>query len=190
MGGLLTIDTNGNLLALGNATFAKNVLVKGSLTAGIIKPAPDSDLIMQIGQTASQGSSLVVTDASGAARLSINDIGDLIASGSGTFLKLMTENLNLVRNAQADTSRTETVASSSAGTAIITKGEEERTIISPFVSGKSLIYLTPTSDTYGVTPYISRQTPEDPKQNSKGSFTIEITRPVSGDIKLNWWIIN
>jgi hypothetical protein len=102
----------------------------------------------------------------------------------------MTGDLKLIRGAQADTYVTETTASSSAGTATITKGQRERTIVSPFVTEHSLIYLTPTSDTYGVTPYVARQTPQDPQQDMKGSFTIEITRAVASEINLNWWIIN
>ncbi|MDP3941403.1 MAG: peptidase G2 autoproteolytic cleavage domain-containing protein, partial [bacterium] len=197
MGGLLTIDTQGNLVAQGNATFAKNVSVDGTLTTSLIAPIPDSDLIIQLHTPSSstdddtvRNPAFKVANATGSAIFRVNTLGDVIASGSGTFLKLMTENLNLVRGAQADTSVTQTVASSSAGTATINKGQKERTINSPFVSERSLIYLTPTSDTYGVTPYIARQIPQDPQLDTKGSFTIEITRPVGGDINLNWWIIN
>ena len=38
MGGLVYIDTNGNLKVGGNAEFAKNVTVNGTLAAGVISP--------------------------------------------------------------------------------------------------------------------------------------------------------
>ncbi len=97
---------------------------------------------------------------------------------------------SLVRGAQADTSFTETTASGSAGTAVITTNETERTIITPFVTADSLIYITPVSDTKGVAPYIARQTVEDSKTGSKGSFTIQIPASQTADIKFNWVIVN
>lgn len=197
MGGLFTIDTEGNLVAKGNATFAKDVTVQGTLSARIIAPIPDEDLVVTLRSKESPETqhktdqAFVIKDSSGSAKFRVSNIGDLVASGSARFQKLMTNDLNLIRGAQADTSTSHTIASSSAGTATITKGLRERTIVSPYVSENSLIYLTPTSDTYGVTPYVARQTAEDPNDDKKqGSFTIQITRPVSGNIYLNWWIIN
>lgn len=194
MGGLVKIDTEGNLTVKGNAEFARDVLVKGTLKTNLLAPVPDSDLVVKLHDEANKNtsppSSFVIADGSGSAKFRVSDIGDIVASGSAKFMKLMTNNLNLVRGAQADTSVTQTIASSSAGTATITKGQKERTIVSPYVTEDSLIYLTPTSDTYGVTPYVARQTAEDPDKNSTGSFTIQITRPVLGNIDLNWWIIN
>jgi hypothetical protein len=113
-----------------------------------------------------------------------------VASGSGTFKELASGKLKLIRTAQADTSLTETIATASAGTAVIITAETERTIISPFVTEDSLIYITPVSDTQGTNPYIARQTAEDFQNGIPGSFTIQIPYPVEQDIKLNWWIIN
>ncbi|MES3017945.1 MAG: hypothetical protein V4721_09210, partial [Bacteroidota bacterium] len=191
MSGLVNIDTEGNLTVEGNATFAKNVNVKGTLAAGIISPLADSDLVVKVGgtvrknNTPERGSEFVVSDQNGSNKLRINQLGDIISSGSASFA-----NFKLVRGAQADTSFTETVASGSAGTAVITTNETERTIITPFVTADSLIYITPVSDTKGVTPYIARQTVEDPKAGSRGSFTIQIPASQAVDIKLNWVIVN
>lgn len=197
MGGLLTIDTEGNLHAKGSADFAKDVTIKGNLYTNLIAPIPDSDLVMKLNsrnhaqETSNMPeSAFIIADSSGSAKFRVNNIGDLVASGSARFLRLMTNDLNLVRSAQADTSITQTVASSSAGTATINKGQRERTIVSPYVTEHSLIYLTPTSETFEVTPYVARQTAEDLQFTTRGSFTIQITRPVTGDINLNWWIIN
>ena len=188
MGGLLTIDTNGNLKALGNADFAKNVTIKGKLTAGIIAPVPNSDLIIQLDnnqnnpQLSTFNSQLSIRNASGSSVLAVNQLGDIKASGSGFFSSLAAKSFNIVRGAQADTSLVQTTASSSAGTAVITAYETERTIMSPFVTKDSLIYLTAASNTQGLIPYIARQTEKD--------FTIAIPYVVNKDIKINWWIIN
>jgi len=113
-----------------------------------------------------------------------------VSSGSGEFRDVLAKALNIVRGAQADTSLTETIATASAGTATIITGETERTIISPFVTEKSLIYITPTSDTEGTTPYLARQTAEDKTNNIRGSFTIQIPNRIYKDINVNWWIVN
>jgi site-specific recombinase XerD len=164
MGGLVAIDTQGNLTVEGNATFAKDVTVRGSLAAGIISPLAGSN--------------------------EINLSGNVASSGSARFAHFEADSFRVVRGVQADTSFTHTVASASAGSAVITANETERTIITPFVNKDSLIYITPASDTQGVTPYIARQTIHDNATGSRGSFTIQIPRFVSKDIKMNWWIIN
>lgn len=206
MAGKVWIDTEGNFTVSGNATFAKDVSVKGTLSARFISPIPDEDLIIQLGTKETKepnetkgklASSFVIKNASGSGVLKINDVGDLIASGSGRFGDLIANSLRVVRSAQADTSLTETIASGSAGTAIVSKNQYERTVFSPFVKEDSLIYITPTSDTAGLTPYIARQTAEIPPGEDKslpagrqGSFTIQIPSSISRDIKINWWIVN
>lgn len=194
MGGLVSIDTEGNLTVNGNAAFAKNVTVKGTLAAGIISPVGESDLIVRLPKSrdtdlqnpANQhDSSFIVSDASGSAKFSVNNTGDVISSGSGTFA-----NFKLIRGAQADDSLTQTTASGSAGTAVINAHQTERTIVTPFVTDKSLIYITPVSSTFGTNPYIARQTQEDTQRGSKGSFTIQIQQAQNADIKFNWVIIN
>ncbi|MBI4084381.1 MAG: tail fiber domain-containing protein [Candidatus Levybacteria bacterium] len=200
MSGLVWIDTEGNFTVAGNANFAKDVSVKGKLFASLISPIPDEDLVIRLSahpresedliRQPTDDSNFVIQNASGSGVFKINQLGDLIASGSGTFNNLIANGLRVVRGVQADTSITETVASSSAGTAIITKNYYERTIFSPFVKEDSLIYITPTSDTAGLTPYIARQTAESPEKGKKGSFTIQIPSSISKDIKINWWIVN
>jgi len=179
MAGRIMIDTDGN------AIFNKNVTVGGTLFARGLKPLPGDNLT--IGLT--ENETFEITNASNSA-ITINSIGDIIASGSGTFLDLIAQKVKVVTGAQADTSLTETVASGSAGVGTIVPYETERTIVSPFVTKDSLIYLTPASETYGQTAYIARQTPEDAQKGTKGSFTIRIQNPRSQEIKVNWWIIN
>lgn len=147
--GKFTIDTKGNVNVQGNATFAKDVTVKGKLQAKNID-----------------------------------------ATGTGKFVDIAANALKIVRGAQADTSATETAAEGSAGSTVIKANKTERTIVSPHVTKDSLIYITATSNTQGVMPYVARQTAEDTKSGIKGSFTIEIPNNVKSDIKINWWIVN
>ncbi len=196
MGGLISIDTEGNFSVGGNATFAKNVTVNGKLTAKIISPVPAEDLVIELPGFDDQSTlavdrpGIVVKNASGSGVLKITDLGDVIASGAGKFGQLASDSLKIVRGAQADTSLTETVASSSAGTATIKAGQLERTIYSKFVTADSLIYITATSDTTGATPFVARQTAEDIELGTDGSFTIRIPSIKATDVKVNWWIIN
>jgi len=191
MGGLVAIDTQGNLRVNGDAVFSHNVTIKGELAAGIIAPIPNNDLIINLKNKLDKtGSSLIITSASGSGVVRINQSGDLTSSGTATFNSVASSGFSIIRGAQADTSMTETVANGSAGTGVISAYETERTIITPFVTAHSLIYITPTSDTDNVTPYLARQTVEDPNSGTQGSFTVAIPTTVTKDVGFNWWIVN
>jgi hypothetical protein len=174
MGGLFYIDTEGNLKVGGNAEFAKNVTVGGTLAAGIISPLPGSDLSLNTGN-----SNLNVNNASNSAVLSVNSLGDLVASGAATIAKL---NLSLIQPAFA-VSPSEVIATGSAGTTQITAHQTEVTIDNPLVTDKSLIYITPTSNTNNQVLYLLRQVPDQ-------SFTVGMQNPNAISIPFNWIIVN
>jgi hypothetical protein len=190
MGGLVYFDTEGNLKVGGNAEFAKDVTVKGTLAAGVISPLPGNDLTVQLGNqelgSTNHDSKFIIHNSSNSAVLSVNSLGDLIASGAGTFAKL---NLSLVQPAFA-LSPTEVVATGSAGTASVAAYQTEVTIDNPLVTDKSLIYITPVGTTFGQNVFLLRQTPDDPLNNLQGSFTVGITSPVPSAIKFNYLIVN
>jgi hypothetical protein len=174
MGGLFYIDTDGNVKVGGNAEFAKNVTVKGTLATNVINPLPGNDLNLNTGN-----SKLLVNNASNSAILAINQVGDLIASGTGTFAKL---NLNLVQPAFA-VSPTEVIATGSAGTASIASYQTQVTIDNQNVTDKSLIYITPTSNTNNQVLYLLKQVPGK-------SFTVGLQNQSFTPIPFNWIIVN
>ena len=191
LNGLLTIDTHGNLNVSGNALFNQNVTVGGVLSTNTLSPLANSNLSIKLATpSATNIPGLDINNSSGSAVLTLNQQGDLTSSGSGNFAQIISNALNIVHGAQADTSITQTIASSSAGTAIIFRGQTDRTIITPYAHADSLIYISPSSNTYGQTPYISRQTDSQIDPSQPDSFTIQISSPVNQDIHLNWWIIN
>jgi hypothetical protein len=159
MGGLIYIDTEGNIKAQGDLSVA------GKLAVNIISPLPTSDL--------------TINNASGSSVMSINQTGDIVASGSGTFTKL---NFSLIQPALA-VSDTEIIASSSAGIAEIAPYQSEVTIDNALVTGKSVIYITPTGTPSAQTPFLIRQAPQE-------SFTVGVQSPTNHSINFNWLIIN
>jgi site-specific recombinase XerD len=187
LAGLMKLDTAGNLVVEGNASFARDLSVKGKLAANVISPLQDN-LTVQLGKETD--SSLIINNASGEAKLQIKNTGDLESDGDARFSSLLSKSLSIIRGSQVDASPVSTIASSSAGTATILPGQTQRTVFTPFVTRGSLVYITPTSDTGGVVPYIARQTIEDARLGSEGSFTIEINQKISKPIKVNWWIVN
>ncbi|HVA96365.1 MAG TPA: site-specific integrase [Candidatus Acidoferrales bacterium] len=191
MGGLVAIDTQGNLQVNGNAHFAHNVTVNGQFAAGIIAPVPNQDLVINLkNKKDKSGSSLIVTSATGSGVFRVNQAGDVASSGEASFNTIASHGFTIIRGAEADTSMTRTVANSSAGNGVITAYETERTIITPYVTAHSLIYVTATSNTESATPYLARQTIEDPANGTQGSFTVAIPNAVTKDIGFNWWIVN
>ena len=191
MGGLVAIDTEGNLQVNGNATFAHNLSVGGELAAGIIAPVPDSDLVINLKDKSNKThSSLLITNATGSGVLQIDQSGDLSSSGAATFSNIASNGFSIIRGAEADTSMTQTIANESAGSGVITAYETQRTIVTPYVTDHSLIYITPTSETGNVTPYLARQTVESQTNGTKGSFTVAIPTSITKNIGFNWWIVN
>ena len=158
MGGLVYIDTDGNLKVQGN------VSITGKLAVNIISPLPTSDL--------------VINNASGSGVLSVNQTGDIVASGSGTFSKL---NLLLVQPVLA-VSSTEVIASSSAGVANINSYQNEITIKNALVTEKSLIYITPVGTPSAQAPFLMRQLVNE--------FTVGVQSPNKNPIPFNWLIVN
>jgi len=191
MGGLVAIDTQGNLQVNGNANFAQNVNVHGQLAAGIIAPIPNQDLYISLpNKQDKSGSSLVIKNATGSGVLTINQSGDVTSSGDAQFNSVASNGFSIIRGAEADTSMTQTNANSSAGKGVITAYETERTIYTPYVTDHSLIYITPTSSIGNDTPYLARQTAQNPSNGTQGSFTVEIPQSTTQDIGFNWWIVN
>jgi len=62
-------------------------------------------------------------------------------------------------------------------------GIKEVTIYNEQVGSKSLIYITPASDTLNKVLFVKKQKPRE-------YFKVAITRPIAKDIKFYWWIIN
>jgi len=131
-------------------------------------------------------SKLIIQNASGAATLAINSVGDLISSGSGTFQKL---NIGFISPAFA-ISDTQVSATGSAGITSIKPYKTEMTIQDSLVTDKSLIYITPRANTGNNVLYLLRQTPEDRSNPGTGSFTVGINQAQKTEIQFNWIIIN
>ncbi len=101
-----------------------------------------------------------------------------MASGSATAREF-----KIVREAQAELSAQEIVATSSAGKGTIAAGYTGLTIKTPFAKTDSLIYITPTSPVENIVPYLARIL-------DNISFTVEIAQKQLEDITFNWLIIN
>ncbi|HEV2339978.1 MAG TPA: site-specific integrase [Patescibacteria group bacterium] len=176
--GTIYIDNNGNIKFNGTATF------NGKLAVNIISPlGNDKNLNLQLGKNAS-GSAIAISDlsvnnASGSGIFTIDQLGNLVASGAATIAKL---NFNLVQPAQA-LSDTEVVATGSAGTAAIAPYQTEVTIDNPNVTENSLIYISPVGNISGQTPYLRRQV-------AGSSFTVGIPQDTQSQTYFNWLIVN
>ncbi len=148
----------------------------GTLSANIIAPFPNQDLNFQL---ATDSANIEVKDASDAGVLSINNKGDINASGTGTFNKL---NLSFVPQALA-ISDSEVAATASAGVVTLKAYQPEITIDDPLVTANSLIYITPVGQTYGQSMYLARQV-------AGQSFTVGLSAILNHDVKFNFLIIN
>ncbi len=192
-GGLIRMDTDGNMTVNGNFNLLGEIdAVYGVFSGTLTTPALTTDLISPV---ADSNISLSFKDskfniqnsktASGSAVLSIDNKGNIQSSGSATFAKL---NFNLVGKAEA-TSLSEAVATGSAGFASLRAGQPELTIKNNIITSKSLIYITPFGNTDNKVLYLLRQIPES--ETEDGSFTVGVSGPVpTHDMQFNWLIVN
>jgi len=159
-----------------------NITFNGNLSANVISPIPNHDLVINLGSSndsQAHTSEFAIHNASHSGIFTVNQIGDIIASGAATVNKL---NFNLAQAALA-ISNTEIVASSSAGVATISAHQTELTVDNPLVSEKSLIYITPVGESTIQTPFLLRQVP-------KQSFTVGIQEASFSPTTFNWLIVN
>ena len=193
-GGLIRMDTDGNMIINGNLSLLGTITaVKGLFTGTLKAVALATDLISPLSSDSEisidlHNSKLNIHNsptATGSAVLSVDNKGNLSASGSGTFSKLK---FNLVGEAQAS-SLTEAVATGSAGFATLRAGQTEITIKNASVTQDSLIYITPFGNTNGKVLYLLRQTPQT--EIDDASFTVGASGTTSPqNLQFNWLIVN
>jgi site-specific recombinase XerD len=191
LAGKVHIDTEGNLTVGGSATFAKDVTIKGALTAKFTSPLPDQDLEFNLPDKNAGGSSEIhVSNGARDTVLSINSQGDVSSSGSASFAgnlvasgSALIGKLNVFAQPVYAQSNGELQASSSAGTATLPAYKREVTIRSPYVGGKSLIYITPSTDTGNQVLYLLRQ-------SETGTFTVGLNQPIAKPVEFNWFVVN
>ncbi len=133
-------------------------------------------------------------------------VASIDASGSANFNDLTTQVITIATSSEASQSATpsgflqnQVTSNATAGQATLVSPNTELTITSPYLDANSLVYLTPTSNTFGQVLYVKskhtcpaqNQTPNtyDLSSNCHPSFTVAIDSPVSENITFNWWII-
>ncbi len=184
MAGAVKINIDGTLAVYENALFQKNLTVRGNLSAQIISPLPNSDLSINLSNSATNSGRFTVTNDSQTAVLAVSSEGSLQASGSGTFSKIK---FNVVGQAIAS-GQYQATATGSAGTAILKKSTNELTVLNPQVTSDSLIYITPAQETQNLVLYLMRQRAHE--GTTLGSFTVGISGIANQDILFNWLIVN
>ncbi|MCJ7804484.1 hypothetical protein MUP35_02005, partial [Patescibacteria group bacterium] len=182
-----------------------DVTIKGRLAAKSISPLPENDLIIYLAQIpiTNESETDLPSEAAQSAfgQLLVKGIGGQVvasidASGSATFTKLNIAAANTSQSAEIITP-TEIKTTATAGEAILPANETEITIKSPFVTEKTLIYVTPISDTQNKVLYVKAKKAEVSCQPSAiscqpelGWFKVAIDASIGQEIKFNWWIVN
>ncbi len=193
--GTLVVNTAGDVIISGNLAVSGNVAIGGVLGVDTISPSngqltidltryggtgtESGELVNRFGRflIEREGREVASITASGSASFA----GDVTASGSGIFRKLVIS--DPARSLLASQGETLQDASPSAGTATLTAGSREVTIPNTNVSVSSLIYVTPVTSTDNQVLYIN-------KKEAGVNFTVAIDQALSRDIQFSWWIIN
>jgi hypothetical protein len=142
-----------------------------------------------------RGEIVASIDASGSALFA----GDLVASGSGTFEKIIIASREASQSGEIIPGVW--VTNASAGTAVLPAGKTETIIYSPAVREESLVYLTPLSSTQNNVLYVKAKkptseeckletTPDSTSLKDCGWFKVGVDTPLFKEVKFNWWIID
>ncbi|MDP1722082.1 MAG: hypothetical protein Q8L37_02635, partial [Candidatus Gottesmanbacteria bacterium] len=193
MNGTIVVNTAGDVIVTGNLAISGNVAIGGVLGVNRLSPTngeltidltryggtgtESADLVDRFGRflIEREGKTVASITASGSGIFA----GDIIASGSGTFRKLL---ISGVDSGNSTDSRN-LLATPSAGTATLPAGSTQITIPNALVTGESLIYITPVSSTGNQVLYIYRK-------RGGLDFTVGVDQALNQDIQFNWWIIN
>ena len=169
MGGLISIDTKGNMQIAGNLYVAGRIKSSG-LT---LKDDP------MFNTEASQSASLLsLQDVSG------NQVSSVDASGSANFNSIAASQFVVAAGTDATNSAVINgviTTNATAGSATIQGGISEITIKNPKVTDYTLVYVTPTSPTQNNVLYV--------KSKSAGQFIVGFTNAINTDTNFNWWIV-
>ncbi len=179
LAGAMVIDEDGSITINGNLT------VNGAIAANEFR-GTNSDFNINLAsetqpELATNGfGKLLVKGVEGETVFSVDEQGNLEASGSATFAKINLASAgNLIDHSPTATKIT---SNASAGEGIISPGQTEVIIQSEKITENSLVYITPTSDTQNQVVFV--------KQKTAGEFTVAINQPLEIEIRFNWWIIN
>jgi hypothetical protein len=213
LAGKIVIDEHGN------ATFEGDVTIKGKLATKSINPLPENDLVIDLAQiplTSESEEENLETSQSAFGKLLVKGfegqtVASIDASGSAYFTSLGLE---------ADYSATESgmiiaaydnwlenneyspaiKTNASTGVAILPAYEQEIMIYNPKITDKSLVYITPVTDTENKVVYVKAKKSQKETEideegyeinpEEKGWFKVAIDTPINKDIQFNWWIIN
>lgn len=74
------------------------------------------------------------------------------------------------------------------GEAVLPAQQTDLVIFTPHVTKDSFVYLTPLSPTENKVLYVAGK--KRATESSKGYIHIAVDKPISHDVKFNWWIIN
>lgn len=173
----------------GNAVFEGDVTIKGRLALSEIEPLPDYEEIV-IDLTPTVGEEGQPETESRFGKLLVKGVDNEIiasieASGTATFKKLA------IAKAEEETiqiSDTEIETNATAGQAVLPANEAEITIKSQFVTEKTMVYVTPISDTQNKVLFVKAKKVHSDEE--MGWFKVAIDAPIGQDIKFNWWLIN
>jgi len=180
----LIVDSSGQVAINGDLFVSGKILADSaslnSLEIGTPKDASSSALGNLLAIYNEAGEAIATIDASGSANLASLTTGmiTIASSGSATDSSALS---SLIGSADSN---------STAGVSNIVSPGTEVTINSPFITGNSLIYLTPTGDTSNKVLFVkSKESCLTQSLNCTPSFTVAIDSPASSDISFNWWII-
>jgi len=195
----------------GNTVFESNVTIKGKLAVNDITPV-ENDLTFDLGKTETSIGSTNPSDFGNILVKGINNevVASIDASGSAQFTSLgieadysATQSGTIIAafdNWQENGEYSPAIkTNAAAGVGILPTYEKEIIIYNSKITDKSLIYITPITDTNNKVIFIKAKKAQKAAlidengeylPEEKGWFKVSIDMPIDKEISFNWWIVN
>ena len=194
MGGVVVVNTLGNVIINGNMNITGDLAVRGVLGTSNLQALDDTLSInlahVDPSSTTSGFARLNILGRNNAVVTSIDAEGNIqtnanISARSATISGTLAINkLTIPTNFVGDLTASESAQlDATIGTGVIPAGLTSISIANTFVTDKSLIYITPVSSTGNQVLYILDKLPGV-------SFTVALDTPLTTNAEFNWWIVN
>lgn len=201
MGGQIVMDKEGNLTVDGNLTVAGKIEAVNGIETTNINPPTGKDLSINlanasqgegIGEQKSSFGKLLVKGTNNETVASVDSIGNAEFAGNlhvgslslpADYKASESSNIRLIGSPSKNGQTLAAInTSGTTGLGIIPAGQTQLLLYNFKVTDKSLIYLTPLTSTSSQSLYVSEKVAGE-------YFKVAIDRPLSQDIKFNWWIL-
>jgi len=209
MAGVMTIDSTGSVMVLGDMWIAGDLEVEGELRTNTLltnlieADNYDEPTQIRLGAYVDEDGNVIYGEVAGdstentelkQSRLEIIDEhGQAVATISATGRAEFADGLGIGQEdlTEVDDEIESVISHKTSGRAKVEAGQQHFAVRSSRITANSQIFVTPLGSTSNQVLYVKSQVPNDPTtEDVEGLFVVGFDSPATQDVLFNWWIVN